>query len=73
MNGVCTVAQNRYPSGFIDVAALSRALIIRTRRPSCPAFVSPANGQSSRLTSVRFRSLRILQGMLRCHSRSATK
>ena len=28
-----------------------------------PAFVSPSNGQSSRLTSVRFRSLQILQGM----------
>jgi hypothetical protein len=28
-----------------------------------PAFVGPANGQSSRLTSVRFRSLQILQGM----------
>ena len=27
------------------------------------AFVSPANGQSSRLTSVRFRSLQILHGM----------
>ena len=29
----------------------------------CPRLVSPANGQSSRLTSVRFRGLQILQGM----------
>ena len=28
-----------------------------------PAFVGPSNGQSSRLTSVRFRSMQILQGM----------